>query len=292
MEMHQIRYFLAVCETLNFTRAAEQSNVSQPALTKAIKKLEGELGNALFFREGKRVLVSEFGQLMRPNLQAIFGQAESARDLAEGYGHRNKMPLNVGIMLTIGPLGLAPFLARFQHDHPGIEIEIHEGSLDQLTRRLEAGELEIALLNAPAGLDETFRGEAVYDEKYVVVFSPNHRLKEMAAIKLKDLSGEAYVDRLACEMREMVMAVCQENEVELYAAYRSEREDWIQGMVLADMGFAFMPEYSVTLSGMLSRPLVEPEVKRTVQLAWMPGRPHSPAGQAFIRAVHAYAWPR
>ncbi|HJN61481.1 MAG TPA: LysR family transcriptional regulator substrate-binding protein, partial [Alphaproteobacteria bacterium] len=111
-------------------------------------------------------------------------------------------------------------------------------------------------------------------------------------IKLKDLSGEAYVDRLACEMREMVMAVCQENEVELYAAYRSEREDWIQGMVLADMGFAFMPEYSVTLSGMLSRPLVEPEVKRTVQLAWMPGRPHSPAGQAFIRAVHAYAWPR
>ncbi|MDP7341969.1 MAG: LysR family transcriptional regulator substrate-binding protein, partial [Alphaproteobacteria bacterium] len=161
-----------------------------------------------------------------------------------------------------------------------------------LTRRLEAGELEIALLNAPMGLDETFRAEAVYDERYVVVFSPSHRLKEMAAIKFKELSGEAYVDRLACEMREMVMAVCQENDVKLYATYRSEREDWIQGMVLAEMGFAFMPEYSVTLSGMLSRPLVEPEVKRTVQLAWMPGRPHSPAGQAFIRAVHAYAWPR
>jgi hypothetical protein len=55
-------------------------------------------------------------------------------------------------------------------------------------------------------------------------------------------------------MRELVMAVCKENGVELYATYRSDREDWIQGMVLAEMGFAFMPEYSVTASGMLSRP--------------------------------------
>ena len=127
MEMHQIRYFLGVCETLNFTRAAAQNHVSQPALTKAIKKLEDELGNALFLREGKRVLVSEFGHLMRPNLQAIFGQTESVRNLAEGYGLKNKSPLNIGVMLTIGPLGLAPFLAQFQHMHSSIEIEIHEG---------------------------------------------------------------------------------------------------------------------------------------------------------------------
>jgi DNA-binding transcriptional LysR family regulator len=291
MEMHQIRYFLAVCETLNFTRAAEQCNVSQPALTKAVRKLEEELGNPLLYREGKRVLVSEFGQLMRPNLEAILGQTESVRSLAEGYGRKRKMPLNVGVMLTIGPLGLAPFLAQFRHNHPGIEVEIHEGGLEELTRRLETGALEIALLNAPGGLDDGFRAEPVYDERYVVVFPPSHRLKEKAAIRLGDLSGEDYVDRLSCEMREMVMAVCQDNEVNLYATYRSEREDWVQGMVLADMGFAFMPEYSVTASGMLSRPLIEPEVMRTVQMVWMPGRPHSPAGDAFIRAVRGFFWP-
>ena len=190
MEMHQIRYSLGVCETLNFTRAAAQNHVSQPALTKAIKKLEDELGNALFLREGKRVLVSEFGHLMRPNLQAIFGQTESVRNLAEGYGLKNKSPLNIGVMLTIGPLGLAPFLAQFQHMHSSIEIEIHEGTLDELTRRLEAGELEIALLSAPMGLDEAFRTEAVYDEKYVVVFAPGHHLKEKAAIRLQELLGE------------------------------------------------------------------------------------------------------
>ena len=87
------------------------------------------------------------------------------------------------------------------------------------------------------------------------------------------------------------MGTCQQNDVELYATYRSERENWIQGMVLAEMGFAFMPEYSVTLGGMLSRTLIEPEVSRTVLLARMPGRPNTPAGEAFMRAVRAHAWP-
>jgi len=147
-------------------------------------------------------------------------------------------------------------------------------------------------LSAPKGLDDTYRTEPVYSEKYMVVFSPNHRLKEKAAIKLEDLSGEAYVDRLACEMREMVMKVCEEKSVELYATYRSEREDWVVGMVLAEMGFAFMPEYSITQNGMLSRPLVDPEVTRTVTIASMPGRPFAPGAEAFIRAVRSYAWPR
>ena len=204
-----------------------------------------------------------------------YGQTQSVRNLAEGYGLKHKVAMHVGVMLTVGPLGLAPFLAQFQHNHSSIEIEIHEGSLDELSRRLEAGELDFVLLNKPMGLDESFRIEAVYDEKYVVVFSPGHRLKGMAAIQLKDLSGESCVDRLSCEM---VMAACNENEVKLYATYRSEREDWIQDMVLANMEFAFMPEYSVTASGMLSRPLIEPEVTRTIKMAWMGGRPHTPAG--------------
>ena len=195
--MHQIRSFLAACETLNFTRAAEHCHVSQPALTKAIKKLEVELGNPLFFREGRRVLISEFGQLMRPNLRAIHGQTESVRNLAEGFSLLDKTLLNVGIMTTIGPLGLARFLAQFQRDHPGVEIAIHEGSLDGLTKRLDPGELELALLSAPMGLDEALRAEPIYDEKDVVDFAPGHRLEDMAAIRLRDLSSEAYVDRLA-----------------------------------------------------------------------------------------------
>ena len=104
MEMHQIRYFLAVCDTLNFTRAAERCNVSQPALTRAVQKLEEELGGLLFRRERTLTHLTDLGQLVRPRLQQIFDQAEAAKTTAQGFLKLKDAPLNLGIMCTVGPL--------------------------------------------------------------------------------------------------------------------------------------------------------------------------------------------
>ena len=123
------------------------------------------------------------------------------------------------------------------------------------------------------------------------IFPPGHRLGQMNAVRLADLSGEPYVDRLACELREMVMSVCEDEGIELYARFRSEREDWVQAMVLARIGFAFMPEYSVSLPELVQRPLIAPEVIRQIGLAHMPGRPFSPAANALVRASQRFAWP-
>lgn len=291
MELHQIRYFLSAAETLNFTRAAEQLHVSQPALTTAVRKLEEELGAPLFHREGKRVLLSELGQIMRPHLAQALERMESAREAATNFRLLNKAPLKVGAMSTIGPQRLTHFLAAFQREHPGVELGVHEGLAPQLGARLESGELDLALLSVECGL-EGYRFEPLYVERYVVIAPPGHRFQQQNAVTLADLAGEAYVDRLACELRERVMAACGERAVELYATFRSEREDWIQGMVAAGMGFAFMPEYSVTQAGLLTRPLVEPEVARTVALAHMPGRPFTPPAAAFARMARAYPWLR
>ena len=87
---------------------------------------------------------------------------------------------------------------------------------------------------------------------------PDHRLAAVDAIRLSDLSDEPYVDRLSCEMRDMVMNVCRQTNANLYARFRSEREDWVQSMVLARIGFAFMPEYSVTSPSFYSVRLSSP----------------------------------
>lgn len=290
MELHQIRYFLSVADTLNFTRAAEQLHVSQPALTTAVRKLEEELGAPLFHREGKRVLLSELGQIMRPHLAQALERMESAREAASNFRLLNKAPLKLGVMATVGPQRLTRLLADFQREHPGVELGVHEGLAGPLGARLEAGELDLALLSVECGLDAGFRVEPLYAERYVVIFPPGHRFQQLDAVSLAEVSGEAYVDRLACELREMVMAVCGQRQVELYATFRSEREDWVQGMVAAGMGFAFMPEYSVTQGGLLSRPLSDPPVSRTVALVHMPGRPFSPAAAAFSRMARAYPW--
>lgn len=291
MEMFQIRYVLAAAQTLNFTRAASECNVSQPALTKAIKSLESELGSPIFHREGKRVLLSDFGHSVIANMQHIMDQAEATRTLAANFKLLNKVPVRLGVMSTVGHVRLSRFLSRFQCDYEGIEVSVQEAPLDILKRRLEDGELDLAVLNPMDGKGPELRTIDLYTERYVVIFPPGHRLSNLNSIKLSDLSGEDYVDRLSCEMREMVMGVCNDIGIELYARFRSEREDWVQAMVLARIGFAFMPEYSVTLPDLVQRPLIEPTVSRKISLANVPGRPFSPATAAMVRSAQQFGWP-
>lgn len=291
MEMAQIRYVLAAAEHLNFTRAAAACNVTQPALTKGIKALEAQLGTPVFHREGKRILISEFGRAMLPHLQHIADEAEATQVLARNFRLMKKAPLRLGVMATIGHVRLARFLRQLEREHAGLEISVSEGLVPDLTQRLDQGDLDFAVVEAGQVGEQALRFQDLYRERYVVVFPPDHALGARDAVRLADLSGEPYVDRLACEMREMVTAVCQDRGIELYARFRSEREDWVQAMVLAGIGFAFMPEFSVTLPGLLQRPLVDPAVERQVVLAGTRGRRHTPAMETFLRAAGRFAWP-
>lgn len=291
MEMYQVRYVIAATRLLNFTKAAVECNVSQPALTKAIKLLEAELGAPLFHREGKHILLSEFGHSLLPHFHQIAQEAAATRTLADNFRLLNKVPIRLGVMSTVGPVRLARFLSKFQKDFPGVEIAVNEAAGAELQSKLENAELDLAVMNTLDCLRDGFSVYHLYKERYVVIFPPEHRLAKLNAIRLDDLSDEPYVDRLSCEMREIVMGVCRDKKVNLYARFRSEREDWVQAMVLARIGFAFMPECSVTLPELLQRPLVEPEVTRTISLVSMPGRQFSPATAAMVRAAHGFNWP-
>jgi len=291
MEMHQLSYFLTAARTLSFTRAAEICGVSQPALSTAIKKLETRLGSPLFHRDGHRLCLSEFGRRMQPHLAHIVEQTEVAETVAESFRLLNQEPIRLGVMSTIGPIRVARFLANFERDSPGVEVAVHEGSPDRLADKLNADELDLVILNPLDGLGEGYRSEPLYTERYVVLLPPGHPLRERNGVTLQDLSEQPYVDRLSCEMREMVMSVCETRGVKLYARFRSEREDWVQAMVVANIGFAFMPEYSVTHPDVVRRPLIDPAVERTISLISLPGRRYSPAVAAFVRAARSHRWP-
>ena len=290
MEMHQLRYAIAAARALSFTRAAEQCHVTQPALTAAVKKLEAQLGGPLFHRERNRLRLTEFGRQMEPLLAGVLERAEAARSAAESLRLLNQPPVRVGVMPTLGPVRLAAFLASFERSHPGVEVAIREGRPAALAAWLEADALDAAILNPLDAPGEVWRVEPLYTERYVVLLPADHPLRARDALALGDLAGQPYVDRLACEMRERVMAVCGQRGVELYARFRSEREDWVQAMVAANLGFAFMPEHSITHPGAIQRPLADPVVERTVALATMPGRPHAPAVAAFMRAARSFRW--
>src|SRR3954469_25195671 len=138
MEMHQVRYFLAVADTLNFTRAAEQCHVPHPALTRAIQQLEEELGGLLLRRERKLTHLTDFGRLIEPHLRQLFADAEAARSTARKFLSMEQAQIRLGVMCTIGPARFMGFLAGFQTAHPGCELTLIKGLTSVLSRVLMA----------------------------------------------------------------------------------------------------------------------------------------------------------
>lgn len=289
MEMHQVRYFLAAARELSFTRAAEACRVSQPALTTAIRKLEAQVESPLFHRDGHKLVLTDVGRRLLPHFTRICEETEAVATLARDFRLLNQVPLRLGVMTTVGPAAIAGLLAAFGRKTPGVEVAVRDGAPEALAALLDAGEIDAAILNPLEGLGEAFHAEPLYEEGYVAVFPPGEG-PSGNAVRLEELSGLPYVDRLACEMREMVMAICRDREVALYARFRSEREDWVQAMVASGIGFAFMPEFAVTRPDLDRRALVDPAVTRTVALASRRGRRHAPALAAFVEAARAHRW--
>jgi DNA-binding transcriptional LysR family regulator len=290
MELQQIRYFLAVHRHGSFSRAAADCDVSQPALTLAVKKLEGEIGGELFHREGKRLLLTPLGRLVQPALEQAVVGAQSARSLADNFKLLRRAPLRIGLQTTIGPTRIASFLAGFHRRQPGVELTVEDGPAATLLDKLERGEVDFAVLSGTQPLPDAFRRERLYVEPYVVVLPAGHPLGRLQSIRLADLAGQPYVDRLACEMREAVMALSRESRVDLYATFRSEREDWVEAMVAAGLGFAFMPMYSIRSRDLHQRPLVDPAVQREVLAVDVRGRARSPAARLFLAEIQAHRW--
>ncbi|MBL4908261.1 MAG: LysR family transcriptional regulator, partial [Sneathiella sp.] len=287
----QIRYFLATTETLNFTRAAERCNVSQPALTRAIKKLEEELGGPLFRRERNRTHLTDLGQVMREHLGRVDSTTQNAVLAASKLLNLEKAPLKVGIMCTIGPTRTIPFLSKFQRLHPGIELTIFDVTPHNMTDGLLSGDLDCALLGLPMTLHERFDTVKLYEERMVAIFPADHKFAALNTIPIKELTGQRYLDRLNCEFRNSFYELLEELQIDVRVKYRSEREDWIQNMVLEGMGICLLPEYSITVDGLHCRPLSDPKLTRNVEMVTVSGHQRSPAVQAFVSEAISYPWP-
>jgi LysR family transcriptional regulator, hydrogen peroxide-inducible genes activator len=291
MEMHQIRYFLAVCDILNFTRAAERCNVTQPALTRAIQKLEEEVGGQLFRRERNATHLTQLGQLVKPHLVQVLADSEAAMTTARSFLSVDNSSLRLGAMCTIGPMRFVGFLAHLRQIHPNLVITMSEAVPDELCKQLLAEDVEVAIASHPHGFPERFHSTLLYRERYVVAFPPGHRFESREAVRVTELAGESYLSRLNCEYYDFLDNICRERQVQLKDAYRSEQEDWIQSMVLAGMGISFLPEFLPVLPGIQTRPITEPEVARDVVLLTVAGRPFTPALSSFHQAIRRYDWP-
>ena len=149
MEMHQVRYFLAVCEHLSFTQAARRCHVTQPSLTRAIQLLEKEFGGHLFHRERSRIRLTELGRIVQPYLQDAWEQTQVAKREAKDYVSKAPTQLKLAIMCTIAPALLIQLFARFRASRPDVNLELIDGTAQSVEEALIGSVAEVAIYCRP-----------------------------------------------------------------------------------------------------------------------------------------------
>jgi LysR family transcriptional regulator, hydrogen peroxide-inducible genes activator len=241
MELHQIRYFLALADTLNFTRASERSFISQPALTKAIQRLEETVGGRLFERAKNTVQLTGLGSAMLPNFRQIYASTNLAREQADRFTREQKEIVRVGVMCTIDIEPLLPVLMGKSERQGAFGLSFFEGSFESLTDSLDRGEIDLGIMCSAYEIPKRFKVTKLFNEDYVVAVSGDHRFSGRGHIEMAELHREHYCERMLCEYSSYIGHLLNQRGIALQTVQQSNREDWIQSFVRADFGVAFMP---------------------------------------------------
>jgi DNA-binding transcriptional LysR family regulator len=288
MEMHQVRYFLAVARELNFTRAADECHVSQPSLTRAIQKLEEELGGPLFRRERSRTHLTDLGRLMLPHLERTFEAAEAAKSLAQGVSRSEVAPLALGVQSIVESDTLCAILRELAQGLKGFELKLSTGSAEALLEQALSGDLDLIIIEAPDELPARVDHWPLFRHGYVMVTRPDHPLTRGQVASLDALRDEHWIDHdgAGCpRLRSAAAAIGFEPLV------RHQASDLLQlsRLVGAGVGSAFIPPLGANPS-LVAIPLVDAQVSVGVILGAVAGRRRGGAAEAFVRASRARSW--
>jgi LysR family hydrogen peroxide-inducible transcriptional activator len=291
MDLVQIRHFLALARTLNFTRAAEECNITQPALSRSIQRLEEELGGPLVLRERSLTQLTELGRAMLPLLQGTHDAAEAVR--ARAADHRraeDAAPLRLGLAPSI-PLGtLSPLLKEVATRVQGFEMTLRRGAGPELVEAMLHGTLDLALLPEGDPLPDRLNTWPLWVEGVVVIAPAGHRLAAMERVEAAALQGETLIEAEppgACST--VARRLEAEHGLALRAPHRGAEME-VALLVALGLGIALAPAGTLLPEGVVARPLVAPEFSHRVLLGTVAGRPMNRAGSAFLKLARARQW--
>ena len=173
---------------------------------------------------------------------------------------------------------------------PLLDLRVWDANCEELQNALLNGELDIAI-STDSKVGDRLRMTKLYEERYFVSFPQGHRFESMNAVPLKEIDGEAYIQRLHCEFPgDLAEAGIKPPYRGVDARFHGEREDWIQMLVVSGLGIALMPEFLPIIPGLRTRPVVDPEISRPVSLLTVAGRPHTPAVAQVVKIAQAIDW--
>ena len=290
MEIHQLRYFVAVADEGSFSRAAAREHVAQPSLSQQIQKLEAEMDQRLFDRLPRSVVVTEAGKCLLEYARKILAEIADARRCVDELKREVMGRLAVGAIPTIAPYVLPALIGKFQHRYPKVTLEIFEDTTERLVRRLEDGEVDIAFVST---CDESpaLERHSLGKEALLILLSKEHQLAKKKKIKWDDLKSQRFL--VLHEMHCLSMQVRQflaAHHLRPELAVRGAQLGTIARMVAAGMGVSVVPQMMIETelaTGCVGLPFVPPVPTRELNLVRNPLRFQSKAAAAFHQEAAA-----
>lgn len=290
MEFHQIRYFLALADTLNFTRAAELCNVSQPSLTRAVRKLEDELGGALVFRERSNSHLTELGRVMVPKLREIFERAEQVTEVAGAFHQQSVASVRVAVSHSIDPHLLAYPLRELSRAVPELEIQLERLKPDEIVLSLREGLADMAVAGDINEEWDRLDKWTLFEEGFSVVLPVNHPMSGRHVIHGYELDALGLLARGFCEDARPFLHAIDTDSAEMRSKHQVSTENDLVAFVEAGFGCAVVPNSTHTPPGLARIPLSTNEAMRSVNLFTVSGRQRSPACSTLVKLLRAIDW--
>ena len=290
MEMHQLRYVVAVARAGNFSRAAEQCHVAQPSLSQQIQKLEDELGERLFDRMKREARLTAHGETFLRRAVKILEEVDAAKREATDAQNLLRGTLTVGVLPTIAPYLLPGVMAEFVERFPGVEVIVQEDTTARLLKLAHGYEIDLALASHPIR-DERLAVRELSVEELLLALPPGHPLTRKRTVALTDLEGERLIVMKEGHcLGDQVLGFCDRGDVKPKISFRSAQLETIQAMVASGLGISLLPAMATrgTREGMPEyRLLQSPRPQRKIVAVWPKQRPPGRAASEFLKVVTA-----
>lgn len=293
LNLHLVRIFVAVAEARNFSRAAEQLYISQPAVSKGIQELEQQLGMSLFNRVGRSIQLTEAGEVLYANARIIFASERAAETALEQMRGLQRGHLAVGASATIGSYMLPSLLGAFNRLYPGINLFLDIGNTPQIADRLLHARLDTAFVEGAVD-PARFQLSHWRDDRLVVIADIHHPLGAQQSISLDQLRDVTVIMREPeSGTRLIVQNVLRAKGIEIMPGLELSSNEAIKQAVMAGLGLAIVSTETIRLELETNRLLIldvpDLTIVRPLVRLEVEGRPPSPALRAFQSYVNGEA---
>ncbi len=292
MEMHQVRYFLAVSRLGNFTRAADECNVTQPSLTRAIKQLEAELGGDLFRRERPAAQLTELGQRTHPLLKQCYEAAIGARQLASSFKSGELGALRIALTHSVDLALLIPHLDQVKQHFGRLEFRFLRGNSREVAEFLKKGEAELGIAAEIGEEWERLDAWPLFTEDFQLIVSQRHPFAHRKDLSFGDLQGQPLLSRTYCEDVERLNASLRDRSIHVGHSHGISSERDLIELLEADMGVAVIPRSIATPESLKRANLPGLDIRRTVHLYGVAGRERTAVASAVMRMLRGADWAR